>query len=246
MLYYNQIKRKGWTFGMMRKTGFSKVSWLSLLAGLLGYFFNATLRSGGSAIPLIAFSVLMALVFWLAAATLEKRARYDEVFHVMRLDLVLTVLACIALGAGCVLRFADGGWFVQLTCVLGLAAALSLLAAGVFRLRGKTPAAVFYVPAILFFVCWLFRDFRRWMQDPAILDYCFCLFALICFMISTYHAASFSFDHGARRRLCFYSMAGTFFGLTAMAGQTPVGMLVYGAGAAFCLVYAMQALGNGK
>ena len=80
---------------MMRKTGFSKVSWLGLLAGLLGYFFNATMRSGGSAIPLIAFSVLMALVFWLSAATLEKRARYDEVFHVMRLDFALTVLACI-------------------------------------------------------------------------------------------------------------------------------------------------------
>ena len=246
MLYYYQMKRKGWTFGMMRKTGFSKVSWLGLLAGLLGYFFNATMRSGGSAIPLIAFSVLMALVFWLSAATLEKRARYDEVFHVMRLDFALTVLACIALGAGCVLGFSDGGILVQLTCVVGLVGAACGIIAAVFRLRGTAPSAVFYVPAIFFFVLRLFRDFRRWMQDPAILDYCFCLFALICFMISTYHAASFSFDHGARRRLCFYSMAGTFFGLTAMAGQAPAGMLIYGAGAAFCLVYAMQALGKGK
>ena len=78
---------------------------------------------------------------------------------------------------------------------------------------------MFYVPAILYYVCKLFYDFRRWMHDPAILDYCFCLFALICFMIATYHAASFSFDHGGRRRLCFYSLCGMFFGATAMAGQ---------------------------
>ena len=42
---------------MTRKIGFSKVSWLGVLAGLLGYFFHATMRSGGSEIPLVAFSV---------------------------------------------------------------------------------------------------------------------------------------------------------------------------------------------
>ena len=50
---------------MTRKIGFSKVSWLGVLAGLLGYFFHATMRSGGSEIPLVAFSVLMALLFWM-------------------------------------------------------------------------------------------------------------------------------------------------------------------------------------
>ena len=103
-----------------------------------------------------------------------------------------------------------------------------------------------YVPAILYYVCTLFFDFRRWMHDPAILDYCFCLFALICFMIATYHAASFSFDHGARRRLCFYSLCGVFFGASAMAGQELSSMLIYAGGACFCLTYSMQALGTGK
>ena len=86
MLYYKYEKAREGTFGMARKIGFSKVPWLGVLAGLLGYFFHATMPSGGSAIPLIAFSVLMALLFWLSAATLEKRARYDEVFHPMRAD----------------------------------------------------------------------------------------------------------------------------------------------------------------
>ena len=56
---------------MTRKIGFSKVSWLGVLAGLLGYFFHATMRSGGSAIQIVAFIVLMELFLWLSAVTLE-------------------------------------------------------------------------------------------------------------------------------------------------------------------------------
>ena len=139
-----------------------------------------------------------------------------------------------------------GGTSVRLIGLLGLVSALALLLGGVFRMKRGVPSAMFYVPAILYYVCKLFYDFRHWMHDPAILDYCFCLFALICFMIATYHGASFSFDHGGRRRLCFYSLCGVFFGATAMAGQDLSGLLIYGASACVCLAYAMQALGNGK
>ena len=188
---------------MTRKIGFSKVSWLGVLAGLLGYFFHATMRSGGSAIPLVAFSVLMALLFWLSAVTLEKKSRYDEVFRPMRSDFICNTLGAIGLGAGCVMGLKGGGTAVLVIGLLGLFGALALLTGGVFRMKKSVPSAACYVPAILYYVCKLFYDFRRWMHDPAILDYCFCLFALICFMIATYHAASFSFDHGGRRRLCF-------------------------------------------
>lgn len=39
MLYYKYEKAREGTFGMARKIGFSKVPWLGVLAGLLGYFF---------------------------------------------------------------------------------------------------------------------------------------------------------------------------------------------------------------
>ena len=61
MLYYKYEKAKGRDVRYGAEDRFSKVPWLGVLAGLLGYFFHATMLSGGSAIPLIAFSVLMAL-----------------------------------------------------------------------------------------------------------------------------------------------------------------------------------------
>ena len=153
---------------MTRKIGFSKVSWLGVLAGLLGYFFHATMRSGGSAIPLVAFSVLMALLFWLSAVTLEKKSRYDEVFRPMRSDFICNTLGAIGLGAGCVMGLKGGGTAVLVIGLLGLFGALALLTGGVFRMKKSVPSAACYVPAILYYVCKLFYDFRRWMHDPAI------------------------------------------------------------------------------
>ena len=46
---------------MARKIGFSKVPWLGVLAGLLGYFFHATMLSGGSAELMAGESVTYAL-----------------------------------------------------------------------------------------------------------------------------------------------------------------------------------------
>lgn len=165
----------------------------------------------------------------------------------MRSDFICNTLGAIGLGAGCVMGLKGGGTRGSRHRPSG-----AFRRAGAFdrrripdeKKRAVRPRAT--LPAILYYVCKLFYDFRRWMHDPAILDYCFCLFALICFMIATYHAASFSFDHGGRRRLCFYSLCGMFFGATAMAGQALPELLIYGASACVCLAYAMQALGNGK
>lgn len=231
---------------MMRSSSFSKVPYLGVLAGLLGYFFHATALSGGSAVPLIAFSVLAAALFALAAAALEKKSAYAALFRPMRRDLALSLLASGALGAGCALSFSGGSTIARLICVVGVVGALFLAVAAVFRLRGVAPAAIFYVPATLFYVCRLFSDFRRWTVDPAILDYCFCLLALICFMLCTYHIGAFSFDHGARRRLCFYSLGGVFFGAVCIAALPLAQALIYAGGALFSLVCAVQAFGNGK
>ena len=42
--------------------------YLAAIAGAAGYFFRAAQRAGGSAVPVIAFSVLMCLLFLLGAA----------------------------------------------------------------------------------------------------------------------------------------------------------------------------------
>ena len=165
----------------------------------------------------------------------------------MRADALLSLLGAIALGAGCVLRFSSDGTAVKLICTLGVVGALALLASGVLRLKQDAPPAMLYVPAILYYRC--ARSFRLPPLDARSGNSGLLLLSVRADLLhdrNLSRAASFSFDHGARRRLCFYSLCGVFFGATAMAGQA-LSMLIYAkARAASCLTYSMQALGTGK
>ena len=112
-------------------------------------------------------------------------------------------------------------------------------AAAVLRQKGQKPSAAFYVFAVLFYVAKLFRDFRHWEINPAIGDYCFSLFAMISFMLASYHAGAFSFDRGARRRLAFFSLTGVLFGAISLAGAGLSELLIY-AGSLFWMLACAQ------
>ena len=87
--------------------------YLAAIAGAAGYFFRAAQRAGGSAVPVIAFSVLMCLLFLLGAATLEKREAYADVYRKLPSDAALSILGALAVAAGCVLAFSGAGRFSQ-------------------------------------------------------------------------------------------------------------------------------------
>lgn len=88
----------------------------------------------------------------------------------------------------------------------------------------------------------LFRDFRHWEINPAILDYCFSLFAMIAFMLASYHAGAFSFERGARRRLAFYLLLGVLFGAISLAGAQLPELLIYAGSVFWMLACAQQML----
>ena len=64
--------------------------YLAAIAGVAGYFFHAALRGGGSSVPLIAFSILMCLLFLLAAAALDKQEAYADVYRKLPSDTALS------------------------------------------------------------------------------------------------------------------------------------------------------------
>ena len=186
--------------------------YLAAIAGAAGYFFRAAQRAGGSAVPVIAFSVLMCLLFLLGAATLEKREAYADVYRKLPSDAALSILGALAVAAGCVLAFSGAGRFSMMLNVLGIVSAAGLAAAAVSRLAGKKPQPFFLVLPVLFYAVKLFYDFRHWTTDPQILDYAFSLFALIGFMLTTYQAAAYCYDHGSRWQMEFFALAGVLFG----------------------------------
>lgn len=226
---------------MKQKSGLIGVVYAAILSAIAGYFFRVTQLSGSSSVPLIAFSILMVFVFALAAASLEKKSAYEDIYRPCGQDLVFSLLGALGLIAGCVLSF-RGSIAQMLVSLLGLLAGLSLGAGAVMRWKGKKPSAAFSVFVVLFYVAKLFRDFRHWEINPALLDYCFSLFAMIAFMLASYHAGAFSFDRGARRRLAFYSLLGVLFGAVSLAGAQLPELLIYAGSVFWMLACAQQML----
>lgn len=122
---------------MKQKSGLIGVVYAAILSAIAGYFFRATQLSGSSSVPLIAFSILMVFVFALAAASLEKKSAYEDIYRPCGQDLVFSLLGALGLLAGCALGF-RGSIAQMLVSLLGLLAGLSLGAEAVMRWKGKS------------------------------------------------------------------------------------------------------------
>lgn len=226
---------------MKRKTGLVGVLHIAVLSSFAAYALRASLRSAGSAIPLVAFCILMVLIFLLAAVSLERQSAYAAVYRRAMPDLLFSLIGAVGLAAGCALDF-HGSMLRMLLSLLGMLAGLGLGVAAVLRWQGKKPSAAWYVLAVVFYVIRLFRDFRHWEINPTILDYCFCLFAMISFMLASFFAGAFSFDRGARRKLAFFSLTGVLFGTVSLAGAALPELLLYGGSIFWMLACAQQML----
>lgn len=210
---------------------------LAAAGAVIGFFFRDMQLSGRSSLPLIALSVLMLLLFVLAAAALEQEKCFGAVLKPGKLPVIFGVLGGLCMAAGCAAGLSSGTLFSKALAILGILAAVCAAAVGILRKTEQRKQLLFFVIIQIFFIVKLFSDFRRWEVDPAVLDYCFMLFAAISFMMTAYQAGAFCFDKGSRRLLAFFSMTGVLFGAISVAGADIPGMLYYGGGALWLLTF---------
>lgn len=224
---------------MMKKSAGPAVMILTVLLSFAGAVLRALQLAGGTAGILIGLSAVSAAVFLVLSLLLPRRRCFDEVFAPDLLDLIFSAAGSVLLAVGCVLLLLGSAGAERYIGALGLVGALVALRGALLRYGAKPVSALYSVPAVLFYVLKLFVDFRKWMLDPSILDYCFMLFASICFMMAFYYAGSFSFNRGSRRALAFFSMSGVYFGVMSMAGLPAAQLMIYG-GSSLCLLACVR------
>lgn len=191
---------------------------------------------------LIALSVAAVALAACYALTLPKKAAFAETFAPNISDVVFSICGALLLLAGGVLLVMTKNMQQIVLGAICAAGALGLVLAANYRRRGKNPPVLSYVPLVLFYALKLFTDFRRWMIDPFLLDYCFLLFALIAFMLATYHAGEFSFDRGRRRALTFFALLGFYFGLAAPITELGYDLAIYAGSAIALLPFILQSV----
>ena len=163
-------------------------------------------------------------------------------FQPSKIDGAAGVAGSVLLAVGGFLMLVQSAGFARLIGGVAILAGACLALASLTRARGNMPKVGLYVVVVLFYVVKLFYDFRRWTVDPAVLDYCFWLFAAICFMLATFHAAQFCFDLGKRRVLTFFALMGIYFGAVSLADLQGGEALLCAGSTLWMLACAWQAL----
>ena len=216
--------------------------WAVFALGIAAPALQRLSRSTGALAPLIVAAVAAVLLALAAALLQPKKQKYFDVFCKNTTYMVFTLIAAAVPAVGGVPQVMQGGLISAALGVLCMVGAVGLAVGAIMQQQGKTPPARCYVPIVLFYAVRLFRDFRQWMVDPAIMDYCFMLFALIGFMLAAYHMGAFSFDRGNSRALTFFVLVGYFFGLASpiAPGAISAELFVYLGGAWWMFACMLQ------
>lgn len=207
-----------------------------------GFFLRRAERAGADAGWLIGVSVAAALACLAVSVTRKPCGKFAAMFQPSKIDGAAGVAGSVLLAVGGFLMLVQSAGFARLIGGVAILAGACLALASLTRARGNMPKVGLYVAVVLFYVVKLFYDFRHWTVDPAVLDYCFWLFAAICFMLATFHAAQFCFDLGKRRVLTFFALMGIYFGAVSLADLQGGEALLCAGSALWMLACAWQAL----
>ena len=177
--------------------------------------------------------ILVPVVLLLLLRSTPPRQQFYCSIFLTPLGMILTLLAAFAVGIGSLIHFGEVMEIdssissVQLSVsgmVIpfgGIITALCALMTVNRMANMRRPLLALYLLPFLFVIVELVLEFKNnWSSDPIILDYCFCLFALICVMYALYYVMGFCFDRGRRRHALFWCLTAFFFCAVSVMGNS--------------------------
>lgn len=193
------------------------------------------------------FTIIMVILFAAYALLLRRRKKYSAIAAKSPGVFIASCVSALAMVLGGVSMVASPEWDTDRMLAVGcLLTAVCWIVTAMLRYRGSKISVWLFLVPVLFFAARLIVNFRFWSRDPAILDYCYNLFAHISQMCALLHLGGFSFDKGRRRTTVFFCLCGIFFGASALAGAQLREWCVTGGAMVWLLVYLWLLLRPGQ
>ena len=189
------------------------------------------------------FCALLVLALVLYARRLPKQEEYVEAFSSGLPELLISAGSSVLILFSGILQLReplDG--FEKIIPFFCIVSALCMTAIAVLRYRGTVPSVALHVIPCLYLVVRLILNFKRWSVDPAVLDYCFELFASITAMCAIYQLGLFCYNKGHRRSASFWCLSGVIFSAVSLAGGNAEAVLLYAGICLWCGINAWQLL----
>ena len=234
---------------------------LAAVGGVGGFFLRrwelvAAFEENGLAIPgtpatiaLIVLSAVLALAFaLLCRGSKHQLTDYRGAFSAPN---NWAYLAAAALAAACLLFSGLFGIKAELDsgapgllrlllggmCLVSFACILTV-AMNNFRAKGRQYSLALLLPAYTGCL-WLVTAYQRRAADPAVLDYVYELFAILCTLLGLYFSAGFSYGRTKVWRCSFFCLLSVYFSIVTLAdGHALSGRLLF----LFAALYQLAAV----
>ena len=197
---------------------------LTLLGGLLGLILRAWLVLAGTDekgllvtthpahILVFVLTALVLAAIFLCIRPLGALKRYQDLFP----NGILSGTGCIAAALGILWvslrdRSLRTDIVTNVSLVLGLLAAICLVAVAVCRFKQRRPAFYFHVVITLFLMVHLVSQYRLWSSEPQLQVYFFPLLSSVFWMLTTYYSAVLDAKKASRRWFVFCNQSALFF-----------------------------------
>lgn len=216
---------------------------ITLFGAAVGFFarrlqLSSELLVDGSLAPGSYLHVVLAVLALAVTASLaalllplRRKGEYADYFTPHPLPNGLQLLAALGLLVGNLALLSGGGEAVSVytqtnrlsellsgaLALLGPVAAVCLAVHAVVRMLHRKPHATLYMIVSLYLAVRLVVKFQSWNVDPSIYDYCFCLLAAVCTMLSSFHLAGFYLGSAKRRLTLFWCLCSVFFCAVSLA-----------------------------
>ncbi len=132
--------------------------------------------------------------------------------------------------------FAMAGYPAQLWQILGLAAPVCLLLAGIARIFGRKPFFLLHVIPCLFLLVHVVGFYQIWSSNPQMQDYLFALLSILSLVLFAHHTAAFEVGLGNRKLVLGAGLAAVYLCL-AEIGWTDFPGFYFG-----CMFWALTGI----
>lgn len=205
--------------------------WVSLAAGVLGFFLSRLLYTKGedgarllktghiSGILLLILSAAVLIFLAFAIWKLPKTAKYDQIFPKSVSRGIGRCIGAVGIAYTCIVRLSEPGILSVLVLIFGIIAALLLLFSGTQRIFDIRPHYLLYAGITVYFMALGLSQCRNWGVQTQVLRYLFCLLGTLFLILTSYHHTIFAFNGKNLRSLLFCSSAALFFCLAAFPAE---------------------------
>ena len=132
--------------------------------------------------------------------------------------------------------FGMPGYMGLLWQLLGMAAPVCLVLAGILRILGKKPFFLLHVVPCLFLLVHTVGNYQIWSSNPQMQDYLFALLAILALILFAHHTATFEAGLGNRKMVLGAGLAADYLCLAEM-GWTDYPGFYFG-----CMFWALTGL----